>query len=79
MTVGSAISRPSWATSCLPSSSRSSTRTQTLCAVMPADTLVNGAYYADAAVSEEAQAARNMDDGKALYDYCDEVTRAFQS
>lgn len=53
-------------------------RTQTYCAVMPEDEFVNGAYYADAAVSEEAEAARNMDDAKALYDYCDEVTRPFQ-
>ena len=54
-------------------------RTQTYCAVMPEDELENGAYYADAAVSEEAEAAKNMDDAKALYDYCDEVTRPFQS
>ena len=53
-------------------------RTQTYCAVMPEDELVNGAYYADAAVSEEAVAAKNMDDAKALFDYCDEVTRPFQ-
>lgn len=54
-------------------------RTQTYCAVMPADQLVNGAYYVDAAVSQEAEAAKNMDDAKALYDYCNEVTRPFQA
>jgi len=53
-------------------------RTQTYCAVMPEEELVNGGYYADAAVSEEAEAARNMDDAKKLYDYCNEVTQPFQ-
>ena len=52
--------------------------TQTYCAVMPSEDLVSGAYYADCAVAEEAQSARNMDDAKRLYDYCDEVTRPFQ-
>ena len=33
----------------------------------------------DITIPEEAEAARNMDDAKALYDYCDEVTRAFQA
>ncbi|NNF27691.1 MAG: hypothetical protein HKN73_10770, partial [Gemmatimonadetes bacterium] len=53
-------------------------RTQTLCAVMPSDDLVPGAYYADCVVAEEAQSARNEEDAKRLYDYCDEVTRPFQ-
>jgi len=53
-------------------------RTQTLCAIMPEDELVNGAYYADYAVSEEAVCAKNTDDAKKLYDYCDEVTQPFQ-
>lgn len=52
-------------------------RTQTLCAVMPDDELVNGAYYADCAVSKEAAAAKNMDDAKKLYAYCDEGPRPF--
>ena len=53
-------------------------RTQTLCAVMPDDELVNGAYYTNCTVSEEALCAKNMDDAKKLYDYCDEVTKPFQ-
>lgn len=53
-------------------------RTQTLCAVMPSDQFVQGAYYADCVVAEEAESARNMDDAKRLYDYCDEVTRPHQ-
>lgn len=53
-------------------------RTQTLCAVMPSESLVPGAYYADCAVARESQSARNMEDAKRLYDYCDEVTRSFQ-
>jgi NAD(P)-dependent dehydrogenase (short-subunit alcohol dehydrogenase family) len=53
-------------------------RTQTLCAVMPDAELVNGAYYADGAVAEEALCAKNMEDAKKLYDYCDQATRAFR-
>jgi hypothetical protein len=53
-------------------------RTQTLCAVMPDEELVNGAYYTNCAVSEEAVCAKNMDDAKKLFDYCDEVTKPFQ-
>jgi len=53
-------------------------RTQTLCAVMPDADLISGAYYADCAVAQEAECARNMGDAKKLYDYCDEATRAFQ-
>lgn len=53
-------------------------RTQTLCAVMPSTSLVSGAYYADCIVSEEAQSAKNMEDAKSLYDYCDRVTQPFQ-
>jgi NAD(P)-dependent dehydrogenase (short-subunit alcohol dehydrogenase family) len=52
--------------------------TQTFCAVMPEEELINGAYYADCEVKEEAQSARNMEDAKKLYDYCDEVTKAYQ-
>ncbi len=52
--------------------------TQTLCAVMPAQDLVSGAYYADQKVAEEAESAKNMEDAKKLYDYCDEVTKAYQ-
>ena len=53
-------------------------RTQTLCAVMPSDQLVDGAYYVDCVVDQEAVSARNMEDAKKLYDYCDRVTAAFQ-
>lgn len=49
-------------------------RTQTLCAVMPSDTLENGAYYADCVPSTPADAAQNMQDAKRLYDFCEEVT-----
>lgn len=59
-------------------SSERGARTQTLCAVMPSEELVPGGYYADCLVAEEAESARNMDDAKRLYDYCDEVTRSFQ-
>ena len=53
-------------------------RTQTLCAVMPSEALSNGAYYADCVVTDEADSAKNMEDAKRLYDFCDEVTRPFQ-
>ena len=49
-------------------------RTQTLCAVMPADVLENGAYYVDCQPTTPADAAQNMQDAKRLYDYCEEVT-----
>lgn len=54
-------------------------RTQTLCAVIPEEAMVSGAYYADGSISEEAESAKRMDDAKKLYDYCDEVTRPFQA
>ncbi|MEN0064679.1 MAG: SDR family NAD(P)-dependent oxidoreductase [Myxococcota bacterium] len=54
-------------------------RTQTLCAVMPDEALESGAFYADGGVAQEANSAKNMDDAKRLYDYCDRVTRAFQA
>ena len=62
-----------------PVSPERGARTQTLCAVMPGDELVTGAYYADGMVAEEALAARNMEDAKSLFDYCDAVTRSLQS
>ena len=49
-------------------------RTQTLCAVMPADDLESGAYYADCVPTTPADAAQNMQDAKRLYDFCEEVT-----
>jgi NAD(P)-dependent dehydrogenase (short-subunit alcohol dehydrogenase family) len=52
--------------------------TQTLCAVMPEEELVNGAYYADNKIAQEAESAKNTEDAKKLYYYCDEVTKTFQ-
>jgi hypothetical protein len=63
----------------MPSTPEQGARTQTLCAVMPDEELVNGAYYADATVAAEADAAKNMEDAKRLYDYCDDATKAFQA
>lgn len=53
--------------------------TQVMVAVMPESELVNGAYYADCRVTEEAESAKNMEDAKKLYDYCNEVTLAYQA
>ncbi|MDW3193003.1 MAG: SDR family NAD(P)-dependent oxidoreductase [Cytophagales bacterium] len=53
--------------------------TQVMVATMPEKELVKGAYYADCQVSEEAESAKNMDDAKKLFDYCDTVTSSFQS
>lgn len=52
-------------------------RTQTMVAVQPDEELVLGGYYYNAALSQEAEAAKNMDDAKKLYDYCMEVTQPF--
>ncbi|OEK00369.1 hypothetical protein BFP97_02055 [Roseivirga sp. 4D4] len=52
--------------------------TQVMLSIQSETDLVNGAYHADCKVIEEAESARNMDDAKLLYDYCDEVTKAFQ-
>ena len=40
--------------------------------------LVNGAYYDDCEVAEETESAKNMEDAKALFDYCDEATKDYQ-
>lgn len=53
--------------------------TQVMVTVLPDDELSNGAYYAECQVTEEAASAKNMEDAKSLFDYCDEVTRAFQA
>lgn len=45
---------------------------------MPEEELVKGAYFADCVVANETVAAKNAEDAKALYDYCDEATRVFQ-
>ena len=36
-------------------------------------------YSAKRKVTEEAESAKNMEDAKKLFDYCDEVTKAFQA
>ena len=40
--------------------------------------LVNGAYYRNCQADDPAESAKNDDDAKALFDYCDEVTKAYQ-
>ena len=52
--------------------------TQVMVATMPDEQISNGAYYADCKVTEEAESAKNMEDAKKLFDYCDEVTKAYQ-
>ncbi len=52
--------------------------TQVMVAILPESDLHNGAYYADCKVSEETESARNMEDAKMLFDYCDNVTKSFQ-
>lgn len=39
---------------------------------------VNGGYYDDCEVGEESESAKNPEDSKALFDYCDEVTKGYQ-
>lgn len=53
--------------------------TQVMVATLADAELVGGAYYVDCAVAEEAESARNMDDAKKLYEYCDQVTKEFQT
>jgi len=45
---------------------------------MPDEELINGAYYADCAVSEAAECAKSKEDAKKLFDYCNEATKASQ-
>ncbi len=52
--------------------------TQVMVATIPESQLRNGAYYVDCEVAEEAKSARNIDDAKRLFDYCEEVTADFQ-
>lgn len=47
-------------------------------AALPSHLLSNGSYYKDCVVFEESESARNMEDAKALFDWCDEVTKDFQ-
>lgn len=46
-------------------------------ATLPSNKLKNGGYYRDCVLAEEAESAKNMDDAKALFDYCNEVTKPF--
>lgn len=62
-----------------PASPEQGARTQTMCAVIPGNELISGAYYAYGSVAEEAKAAKNADDAKRLYDYCNEKTQPFQT
>ena len=52
--------------------------TTTTVAVLPSDQFVQGAYYDNCEVGKESENAKNEDDSKALFDYCDEVTKKFQ-
>lgn len=52
--------------------------TQVMVATLPESELKNGAYYADCKVTEETESARNMEDAKRLFEYCDKVTKSFQ-
>jgi len=53
--------------------------TQVMVATIPDVQLVGGAYYAECSVAKEAESARNMDDAKKLFEYCDRVTAKFQN
>ncbi|CAB9530063.1 daunorubicin C-13 ketoreductase DnrU [Seminavis robusta] len=46
---------------------------------LPSNELISGGYYKDCAVGKASQSASNMDDAKALFDWCDEVTSLYQS
>ena len=52
--------------------------TQVMVSILPEDELVNGAYYVDCKVAQEAESAKNMEDAQKLFDYCEKVTKAFQ-
>ena len=52
--------------------------TQVMVATVPEEALISGAYYADCKVTQEADSAKNMEDAKKLFDYCNEVTADFQ-
>jgi hypothetical protein len=45
---------------------------------LPSNQFVRGAYYDNCEVGKESENAKNQDDAKALFDYCDEVTKTFQ-
>lgn len=52
--------------------------TQVYCSVAPVSELENGGYYADCHLEPSSKASNNADDAKKLFDYCNEVTMAFQ-
>jgi NAD(P)-dependent dehydrogenase (short-subunit alcohol dehydrogenase family) len=52
--------------------------TQVYCSVFPTSELENGAYYADCHLEPSSKASNNADDAKKLFDYCNEVTKAYQ-
>ena len=52
--------------------------TTVTCATLPDDKLVNGGYYDDCEEVTPSESARNEDDTKALFDFCDEATKEFQ-
>jgi hypothetical protein len=46
--------------------------------VATASDLVNGAYYRNCQADVPAESAKYEEDAKALFEYCDEVTKAYQ-
>lgn len=53
--------------------------TTVTCATLPKDKLVNGGYYEDCAISSESESAKNEEDAASLFDFCEAVTKEFQS
>lgn len=47
-------------------------------AALPSTELKNGGYYKDCAEFDESSSAKNMDDARALFDWCEKVTEPFQ-
>ena len=52
--------------------------TQVMVSIIPDSQLSGGAYYEDCMVSVESESARNMEDAKNLFEYCNQVTRKYQ-
>ena len=48
------------------------------CTVLPTSKLENGSYYMDCELKEPNINATDMDDAKALFDYCDKETKQYQ-
>jgi NAD(P)-dependent dehydrogenase (short-subunit alcohol dehydrogenase family) len=46
--------------------------------VFPSDQFVQGSYYENCGLGKESENAKNEDDAKALFDYCNEVTSKLQ-